>query len=185
MSRHTLIGDDFLLIVQDTLGHEKGYIHDPADPGGETNFGISKRSYPHLDIKNLTREQAIEIYYRDFWLKPKISQLEDFALARRLFDLGVNCGPATAIKMLQRAVNTVCAGTVSPERRAAWRQTIVRLLHGKTLRVDGQIGPITLGVIKACPYPVAMKTALRGEAYIHYKKGNPLYIPGWLLRLSA
>ncbi|KKK60142.1 hypothetical protein LCGC14_3027340, partial [marine sediment metagenome] len=41
------------------LKHEGGYVHDKLDPGGETNFGISKRAYPMVDIKNLTQEQAV------------------------------------------------------------------------------------------------------------------------------
>ena len=44
--------DDAVEIV---LQNEKGYVNDPADPGGETNWGISRRAYPHLDIANLTR----------------------------------------------------------------------------------------------------------------------------------
>jgi lysozyme family protein len=49
------------------LGHEGGYVNNPADPGGETNWGISKRSYPQVDIKALTQQQAKWIYQRDFW----------------------------------------------------------------------------------------------------------------------
>ena len=49
------------------IWHEGGYANDPDDPGGETNWGISKRAYPNLVIKALTREQAREIYQRDFW----------------------------------------------------------------------------------------------------------------------
>ena len=46
---------------------EGGYSDDPADPGGETNFGISKRAYPKEDIRFLTLERAKEIYKRDYW----------------------------------------------------------------------------------------------------------------------
>ena len=56
--------DDFIGRV---LTHEGGYVLDPRDPGGETRWGISKRSYPHVDIKNLSRESAVGIYRRDFW----------------------------------------------------------------------------------------------------------------------
>jgi len=87
--------------------------------------------------------------------------------------------------MLQRAVNVVCCGEVLPRRRAAWRQAIVQLLGGQPLRVDGKIGPITADVIRACPHPVALLTALRGEAYIHYKGLDAASIPGWLNRLGA
>jgi lysozyme family protein len=55
----------FLEAVAHLLHDEGGYVDNPADPGGETNFGISKQSYPDVDIKNLTAEQATEIYYRD------------------------------------------------------------------------------------------------------------------------
>ena len=44
------------------ISHEGGYVNDPLDPGGETKFGISKRSYPTLDIAALTREDARAIY---------------------------------------------------------------------------------------------------------------------------
>ena len=44
-------------IIEVTLHHEGGYVHDPKDLGGETNFGIAKRFYPDVDIKNLTEEK--------------------------------------------------------------------------------------------------------------------------------
>ena len=46
-------------------------MNDPHDAGGETNFGISKRQYPNLDIKNLTKQQAADIYKRDYYAKVK------------------------------------------------------------------------------------------------------------------
>jgi lysozyme family protein len=180
-----LTSEDFRIIVTDTLQHELGYVDDPDDPGGETKFGISKRSYPHLDISSLTIEEAIEIYREDYWRKPRIERLADFSLARKVFDLAVNTGQVTAVMMLQRAINTVCTGQVAPRRRAAWRQAVVRALKGKPLRVDGIIGPITLSVLSACPHAAALRTALRGEAYAYYKIGDPLYIPGWLERLAS
>ena len=51
------------------LGHEGGLSDNPKDPGGLTKWGISQRSYPHLDIRNLKVEEAVEIYKRDF-LRP-------------------------------------------------------------------------------------------------------------------
>ena len=45
-------------IIEVVLKHEGGYVNDPNDLGGETNFGITKRFYPDVDIKNLTKEQA-------------------------------------------------------------------------------------------------------------------------------
>ena len=49
-------------IIEVVLHHEGGYVNDPKDPGGETNFGIAKRSHPDVDIKNLTKEGAKDIY---------------------------------------------------------------------------------------------------------------------------
>lgn len=46
-----------------------GYTNDPKDPGGETKFGVAKRSHPNLDIPNLTLSQAMDCYYNDYWLK--------------------------------------------------------------------------------------------------------------------
>ena len=61
--------------VIQVLNHEGGYVDDPDDNGGETNFGISKRAYPRVDIKNLTRKQAIKIYYQDYWIKTGVEFL--------------------------------------------------------------------------------------------------------------
>ena len=70
---------------------EGGYVNDPRDPGGETNLGISKRSYPHLDIKALTREDAEEIYRRDYWMKSGANELP-WPLCLTHFDFAVNAG---------------------------------------------------------------------------------------------
>jgi lysozyme family protein len=59
------------------LDIEGGYVNDPNDPGCETNFGISKKSYPNVDIKNLTRSQAIAIYNRDYYLKYRVGEIEN------------------------------------------------------------------------------------------------------------
>ena len=51
-------------IIESVLKHEGGYVNDPHDRGGETNFGITKKFYPNVDIKNLTKEQAKKIYHQ-------------------------------------------------------------------------------------------------------------------------
>ena len=89
------------------IGHEGGYVNDPRDPGGETKFGISKRSYPNLDIANLTVEQAKAIYLRDFW-----EPLGDAhpAIKFQVFDFAVNSGIQTAIRKLQAAIGVADDG---------------------------------------------------------------------------
>lgn len=101
-----------------TIGIEKGYVNDPADPGGETNWGISKRSYPDLDIASLTRDQAKTIYYRDFWTKLARVQAPEPVLYQ-LFDFAVNSGVAAAIEALQRVVGTPPDGVWGPASQAA------------------------------------------------------------------
>lgn len=88
-----------LVAIARVLDHEKGYSNKKSDKGGETNFGISKRAYPHLDIKNLTVEQAKTIYMRDYWniLPQKLPN----AVLFQLLDFAVNSGPSMAIRHLQ------------------------------------------------------------------------------------
>ena len=91
-------------IIEVTLEHEGGYVHDPKDLGGETNFGIAGRFYPDVDIKNLTKEGAKDIYKKDYWDKNKIDDVYD-DLKHIYFDMCVNQGRGTAVKILQRAIN--------------------------------------------------------------------------------
>ncbi len=88
------------------LKWEGGYTYDPDDPGGETNFGITKKSYPALDIKNLTVGQARDIYYRDYWLAVNGDTLV-FPLDFIAFDTAVNCGPGRANKWMSEGKNSV------------------------------------------------------------------------------
>lgn len=61
--------ENFDLAFKTTVGLEGGYTNDPDDPGGETKFGIAKKYHPNVDIKNLTLEQAKEIYRKEYWNK--------------------------------------------------------------------------------------------------------------------
>lgn len=101
--------------IEVILRHEGGYVNHPADPGGETNFGICRRNYPDLDIRNLTREQAIEIYYRDYWLPLNLSGIRDPQAVLEIFDMGVNAGLRTAVKIAQRLVGAFADGAIGEE----------------------------------------------------------------------
>jgi lysozyme family protein len=98
---------DFDKAVQFVLSDkiEGGYVNNPADPGGETNFGISKRAHPNVDIKNLTREGAIAIYKREYW-DPIGGDDLPAPLDLVLFDSAVNEGPGTAKNHLQAALES-------------------------------------------------------------------------------
>ena len=109
---------NFDLAFDRLIGNEGGYVNNPADPGGETNWGISKRSYPNLDIATLTRDDAKQIYLTDFWNKGGFEQLP-FALGFQAFDIAVNSGITEAVKLLQQAAGVVVDGVMGPQTLAA------------------------------------------------------------------
>lgn len=109
---------DFDEAFERLIAHEGGYVNDPRDPGGETNWGISKRSYPNLDIKALTREQAKSIYKRDYWDRAGANQY-DPELGFAVFDAAVNSGIGNAVRFLQRAVGVADDGRIGPITVAA------------------------------------------------------------------
>jgi len=104
--------------VEVVLHHEGGYVDNPADPGGETKFGISRRSYPHEDIRGMTVERAKDIYYMDFWLP---LQPEDLPapVVILLFDMAVNMGRSRAVACLQRAAGVEADGILGPATKQA------------------------------------------------------------------
>ena len=110
------------------INSEGGYVNDPADPGGETKFGISKRSYPNVDIATLTLEQAKAIYMRDFWAPLGDA---DGAVKFQVFDFAVNSGIQTAIRKLQSAIGVADDGhwgAVSAAKLATMNRPSVLML---------------------------------------------------------
>jgi hypothetical protein len=77
------------------------YENDPHDPGGATKFGIDARSHPGVDIKNLTKEQATAIYWRD-WGKCRAESL-GYPLGEVHFNAYVNTGPDQSQRFLGRS----------------------------------------------------------------------------------
>jgi lysozyme family protein len=160
-----MYSDKFLKAFDYVIMHEGGYVNDSADPGGETRYGISKRSYPNLNIKDLTLNQAREIYHRDFWTKAKCEQINDENIAIKFFDLCVNMGIGTAVKLIQRALRAT----------------------GKSVVEDGILGPATLAAINKAD-PTDLLAALKSETAGYYRliaQANPSqqkFIDGWLRR---
>lgn len=110
--------DHFDIFIERLLDHEGGYVNNPRDPGGETKWGISKRSYPHLNIKTLTREEAIEIYRKDFWQRIHGSEI-DKSVAFQALDGAVNSGIGNSVRWLQRAASVADDGIIGPVSLAA------------------------------------------------------------------
>jgi lysozyme family protein len=100
------------------IGHEGGYTNNPADPGGETRFGISKRAYPGEDIRNMTLDRAKTLYMRDYWGPAGCPNVPD-AVRFDLFDMAVNSGVRAAVKCLQGAAGVAQDGALGPKTLAA------------------------------------------------------------------
>lgn len=140
------------------IGHEGGYVNHPHDPGGETNFGISRRSYPTEDIANLTLERAKAIYLRDYWGPAGCDAVPD-PIKFDVFDMAVNSGVTRAVKTLQEAAGEA---------------------------VDGVLGPLTLQAIQSMPGPrlIARFNGVR-LAFMATLPTWPAFGRGWANRIAS
>ena len=153
---------NFTKAVAFTLEREGVLSYAASDPGGLTKYGISKASYPALDIANITKEQAIEIYYTDFWRYCNCSSLP-FAFALSVFECAVNQGRNAATKLLQQSIGVTPDGNFGPASKAAL------LLASSSSDV------------------LASFLALRVQRYVAIKDSNPTEYAednkGWFKRL--
>ena len=88
------------------LAEEGGYVNNPADPGGETKYGISKRAYPTANIASLTVEDAKRIYRRDYWDVLGLDAVEKYGPALVLMDCGVNQGVKRAMQIKEKVATS-------------------------------------------------------------------------------
>lgn len=145
------------------IGHEGGYVSAQqaklnSDPGGETKYGISKRSYPDEDIANLTLERAKQIYQQDYWTPAGCDLLPD-GVRFDVFDMAVNSGVRASVKMLQQ-----CVG----------------------VNTDGIIGPKTLQAVRNMP-PTQLSARLNGARLV-FMTTLPNWLPnsrGWARRIAS
>jgi len=156
--------DTFQRILEKTLRWEGGLSDDAYDAGGLTKYGISQRAYPNLDIRNLTLEDAKRIYKRDYWYPNGYNKIWDNSIAGFLFDTAVNSGPRDTGKMAQRAA----------------------LAHGKKLKVDGVLGPLSRAAINEIGH--TLLPTLISERVSFYRlivaknRTQTKFLRGWLRR---
>ena len=119
-------------IAREIVSREGGYVNDPDDPGGATNYGVTIHTMRRLgldldrdgdvdaaDVKRLSLEQAVAIFRTHYFEKPGIDRLPE-RLQASVFDMYVNAG-GNAVKILQRLLAE----------------------FGEPVTVDGAIGPKT------------------------------------------
>jgi len=169
-------------MIDAVIRREGGYSDHPNDRGGPTNYGITQqvaRAYGFLaDMRTLPRSAAVNIYKTRYWTGPKFDQVAAIcpAIGDELFDTGINMGPATAGKFLQRALNVLNRGAVDyPD-----------------IGTDGQIGPMTLAALKAFMAKrgpaggEVLRKALDGLQCARYveiaegRKENESFVYGWI-----
>jgi len=151
-----VIKSNFHKAVRVILDIEGGYVNDKNDDGGETNMGITKKSYPHLDIKNITEAEAVAIYKTDFWDKVKGDALP-YGIALQVFDMAVNAGVVPASKLLQGVVGA---------------------------KDDGIIGPMTLKAVKSFEGDINFSYLIERIRFYFSRKKFPFFGTGWLRRAS-
>lgn len=155
---------------------EGGLCDDANDHGGITKYGIVlddlQKYNPKAtreDIINLTKAQAKEIYYKDYWLKTHCDQIQSEDLAIAFFDTCVNCGPRQATLFLQRAVNNI---------------------GNDHIKVDGKVGNITIGAVNSHSASGILENFIiqRMQFYKDLAKNVPgqhVFLRGWLNRSNA
>ena len=149
-------------IIEVVLEHEGGYVNDPHDRGGETKYGIAKKFNPDVDIKNLTKEGAKEIYYEKYWKPSKADQVPD-RLKHIYFDMVVNFGQGGAVKVLQQSA----------------------VSKGHDIEVDGGIGPATIKAIQNVETDrVRSYRVLKFAKIVINKPSQEKFWLGWFRRAS-
>lgn len=158
------------------LGKEGGYVNDPTDRGGETKFGISDKrdgvadgltdvngdAKPDTRIKDLTLEQASQIYFRDYWYPAYCSDWPD-GISLLVFDAAVQHGVKKAISLLQSAAGVAADGIVGPKTKSV------------VLNADQE-------------WLLARFLVYRSRYYADIIKSNPAqgkYLNGWFNRLDS
>ena len=121
-------------IIDAIIEREGGYVNDPSDSGGETNYGITARvarAYGYMGaMRSMSRQSAFDIYVTAYWNKLKLDQIQarSSEIAEELMDTAVNIGVGKAVEYFQRSVNALNdGGRLYPD-----------------VKVDLSIGPTTL-----------------------------------------
>ena len=153
------MNESFDRALEFVMGMEGGLSDDPSDPGGMTKWGISRRAHPGVDVESLTREQAADIYRREYWEACRCEAMPG-PVALAVFDEAVNQGVQAAKQDLQTALG---------------------------VKVDGVVGPVTMAAVDgmATGDLVEKLVAARMVRYARVVAKNPSmdrFVRGWMAR---
>ena len=107
------------------LKSEGGYVNNPADPGGMTNLGVTKRVWEEYtghgadekEMRSLTPEKVAPLYEQKYW-RPCYGEILPRGLDFVVFSMGVNAGPGRSVKLFQSAIGCVPDGVIGPATRS-------------------------------------------------------------------
>lgn len=170
-------------VIDGIIAREGGYVNDPSDSGGETNWGITvatARAYGYTGpMAAMPRAVAEAIYSRRFWDDLRLDAVEALSpqVAAEVADSAVNCGPVRAVEWLQRSLDALNGGgTLYPD-----------------VDVDGRMGPATIGALAAYlrargpgEGSTVLLRALNGLQTVHYldlaarREKDKRFVYGWL-----
>ena len=164
-------------MIDDILAREGGFVNHPADRGGPTNFGVTQATLASWrgreatidDVRSLSIDEARDIYRTIYYVGPKIDKLASL-IQPLVFDMSINHGPGTAIKLLQRILNE----------------------RGITCEVDGGIGDETIrcALTATDQFGTELINFLvdkRIQFYHQIVEKNPsqsVFLKGWLKRAN-
>ena len=169
--------------LNELINREGGYVNNPADRGGATNFGITeavaRASGFKGNMKDLPLSTAKDIYKKQYWISPRFDQVNAIsaAVAEELLDTGVNCGTGFAKPLLQRALNLL-----NNQGKGGWPDLVV----------DGVYGSATLNALKTYMAKrgkegekvlVRILNIMQGQRYIEICERNPTqeqFFYGWI-----
>jgi len=166
-------------LIQEVIAIEGGYINDPRDSGGETNYGITATTAKEYGYKGLMgampKSIAVDIYSDMYWHPIKGDTVAEIApmVAAELFDTSVNVGASRAVTFLQRALTALnCGGKLYAD-----------------IKVDGAIGPKTLSALRCymgCRDEMVLVTvlnSLQGAFYVELaeqREKDEKFLYGWI-----
>jgi lysozyme family protein len=167
-------------IIDEIIDREGGYVNDPSDSGGETNWGITiatARAYGYkAPMERMTRVQAFEIYTKRYWDKMNGDRLQALseAVCEEVIDSGVNMGTHRAVRFLQRSLNVLNN----------------RGRHYADLTVDGNAGALTMSALahflttRNEEVLVRMLNCLQGAFYVELaerREKDEKFVYGWFI----